>query len=470
MKDFRSLEQKIRAMYEGKVPDNWEDNSKSKRAATAKKVANDAMDHDKTDKIIPHVPKITEAAKDDDNDADNKPKAKKSDNDGDADNMDAKEIKGGKTEVDLKPTTDDKNENEDSEDKASKSAKNKANKDIGQKGVKEMHNPTKNFGLSDSLVEAVRKVMSPVKEEAIDEATDSFHVRSVDHHGNDTMHGTHSSLDSAMSAAKKIKTGNGSIVDVVQTHNKANAKGYHKIKAFHNTSGKKFRPGDEDHIHPKHGLSSGGDHIDEATIGIDEGNPVNKIKKNSAAISIGADAARKGDERFNKKIRTSVAAKMLGRQIQKEEAIEEEQLDELSPKTLYSYGSKAHNQVIKTGMGLSKRQGGLRTKGVSLEDGKRKMANRKAGVELAHKKAQGKANEEVVAEGPTSPVVKSKDKYDVSDMVAKFKAKGGEVTKGKTAAAYGAKVPKRTKAMREDVELSADEMARIEAIIAEINL
>lgn len=371
MKDFRSLEQKIRAMYEGKVPDNWEENSKSKRAATAKKVANDAMDHDKTDKIIPHVPKITEAAKDDDNDADNKPKAKKSDNDGDADNMDAKEIKGGKTDVDLNPKTDDKTEGENDDDKASKSAKNKANKDIGQKGVKEMHNPTKNFGLSDSLVEAARKVMSPVKEEAE---------------------------------------------------------------------------------------------------GIDEGNPVNKIKKNSAAISIGADAARKGDERFNKKIRTSVAAKMLGRQIQKEEAIDEEQLDELSPKTLYSYGSKAHNQVIKTGMGLSKRQGGLRTKGVSLEDGKRKMANRKAGVELAHKKAQGKANEEVVAEGPTSPVVKSKDKYDVSDMVAKFKAKGGEVTKGKTAAAYGAKVPKRTKAMREEVELSADEMARIEAIIAEIKL
>jgi len=74
---------------------------------------------------------------------------------------------------------------------------------------------------------------------------------------------------------------------------------------------------------------------------------------------------------------------------------EVEQLDELSPKTLYSYGSKAHNQVIKTGMGLTKRQGGLKTKGVSLEDGKRKMANRKAGVELAHKKAQVKTNEEI---------------------------------------------------------------------------
>jgi hypothetical protein len=80
------------------------------------------------------------------------------------------------------------------------------------------------------------------------------------------------------------------------------------------------------------------------------------------------------------------------KKLRKEEV---EQLDELSPKTLYSYGSKAHNQVIKTGMGLTKKQGGLKTKGVSLEDGKRKMANRKAGVELAHKKAQAKTNEGV---------------------------------------------------------------------------
>ena len=389
MKDFRSLEQKIRAMYEGKVPDNWEENSKSKRAATAKKVANDAMDHDKTDKILPHVPKVTEAVKDDDNDADNKPKAKKSDDDSDADNKskstdkDVGEIKGGKTEVDLKPTTDDKNENEDSEDKASKSAKNKANKDIGQKGVKEMHNPTKNFGLSDSLVEAARKVMSPVKEE---------------------LKGGQKKLD---------KNHNG----------KLDGQDFKMLRK-------------------------------EEAEGIDEGNPVNKIKKNFAAISIGADAARKGDERFNKKIKTSVAAKMLGRQIQKEEAIDEV-LD--TPMKKLGYIAKNAYQVA--------------TADPAKMANDPKKANAIANRVIGAKRFQKKLNkEEVVAEGPTSPVVKSKDKYDVSDMVAKFKAKGGEVTKGKTAAAYGAKVPKRTKAMREDVELSADEMARIEAIIAEINL
>jgi hypothetical protein len=192
----------------------------------------------------------------------------------------------------------------------------------------------------------------------------------------------------------------------------------------------------------------------EEAEGIDEGNPVNKIKKNFAAISIGADAARKGDERFNKKIKTSVAAKMLGRQIQKEEAIDEV-LD--TPMKKLGYIAKNAYQVA--------------TADPAKMANDPKKANAIANRVIGAKRFQKKLNkEEVVAEGPTSPVVKSKDKYDVSDMVAKFKAKGGEVTKGKTAAAYGAKVPKRTKAMREDVELSADEMARIEAIIAEINL
>jgi hypothetical protein len=321
MKDFRSLEQKIRAMYEGKVPDNWEENPKSKRAATAKKLTNDAMDHDKTDKIFPHVPKITEAAKDDDNDADNKPNAKKSDNDGDADNMDAKEIKGGKTEVDMHPKTDDKPEGENEDDDAPKTAKK------NQKGVKEMYNPTKNFGLSDSLIEAVRKVMAPVEEE---------------------LKGGQKKLD---------KNHNGKL-------DKQDFKMLRK---------------------------------EETVV---EGNADNKEKKNAAAAAVGAKN-RDNQHLGSKGMKTNVADKIRGRE---------------------------------------------------------KMSGN-----------DRKQFEEVVSEGPTSPVIK-KEKFDTADMVAKFKAKGGTVTKGKTAAAYGAKVPKRTKAMKEDVELSVDEMARIEAIIAEIKL
>jgi hypothetical protein len=63
-----------------------------------------------------------------------------------------------------------------------------------------------------------------------------------------------------------------------------------------------------------------------------------------------------------------------------------EQVDELSSKTLYRYGHKAHNQVVRTNvMGLAKRTGGVGIKNAAL-----KLKNRKAGVELAHKKAQAK--------------------------------------------------------------------------------
>jgi hypothetical protein len=370
MKDYRSLEHKIRDMYveaavargtalrqkvvnvgrpdtaedptdtkstlakqgkiekkiiEGKVPDNWEENSKSKRVATAKKLADDAMDHDSTDKIVPHVPKITEAFKTD-------TPAKQ---DGDMDDMDAKKLTGGKTDVDLHPKTDDRVEDQSEEDKVSKKATKKVNKEIGQtgaKGVKEMHNPTKNFGLSDSLIEATRKVMTPVVEaDQIDEK----------------LVGGQKKLD---------KNHNG----------KLDGQDFKMLRK------------------------------EEA---VAEGNADNKEKKNAAVAAVGA---KNKDGHYLNKMNPAVADKIRGRE---------------------------------------------------------KMS----GVDRKH------YGEEVVSEGPTSPVVK-KEKFDTADMVAKFKAKGGTVTKGKTAAAYGAKVPKRTKAMKEDVELSAEEMARIEAIIAEINL
>jgi hypothetical protein len=63
-----------------------------------------------------------------------------------------------------------------------------------------------------------------------------------------------------------------------------------------------------------------------------------------------------------------------------------EQVDELSSKTLYRYGHKAHDQIVRTNaIGLAKRTGGVGVKNAAL-----KLKNRKAGVELAHKKAQAK--------------------------------------------------------------------------------
>ena len=124
----------------GKVPDNWEENSASKRKATGKSVATSSMDHDKTSKIA-------EAAVD-------------GKDDGDMGEQDPKKLKGGVTQVDLKPKTNDNTEDENSEDKAGKAAANKANKEIGQKTkpVKE-ESMNKHFGLPQDLIDLVTETL-----------------------------------------------------------------------------------------------------------------------------------------------------------------------------------------------------------------------------------------------------------------------------------------------------------------------
>jgi len=105
--------------------------------------------------------KIKEAASDSFDKSDDKKKESKEPkkdfkkNDGD----DPKKITGGKTEVDLQPTTNDSPEMNDTEDKSSNKAKNKANKEIGAKGVKEQVMTEKNFGLPESLIQAVNEVL-----------------------------------------------------------------------------------------------------------------------------------------------------------------------------------------------------------------------------------------------------------------------------------------------------------------------
>jgi hypothetical protein len=107
--------------------------------------------------------KEASAPADDKDDKDVAPKKKKSDSntspDSDTKEMDPKELKGGKTEVDLKPTTDERPEDTSAEDKKSKAATNKANKEIGAKGVKEETMTNKNFGLSASLIQTVNEVL-----------------------------------------------------------------------------------------------------------------------------------------------------------------------------------------------------------------------------------------------------------------------------------------------------------------------
>lgn len=77
---------------------------------------------------------------------------------------DPKEIKGGKTQVDLHPKTNDAPEDQEREDKVSKKAANAANKEIGAKGVKEETMTGKlTLGSSQSQINAVVEAMKMMK-------------------------------------------------------------------------------------------------------------------------------------------------------------------------------------------------------------------------------------------------------------------------------------------------------------------
>lgn len=160
-KDYRTLEQKIVAlMVEGVDP--------LRNTKLRMKVTNVGRPETAPDNFDPRSrlakqgelkTKIIDEAEDKDVGEDDDKKKKK---DAKADEVDAKEIKGGKTEVDLNPTTDDKVSTEKEEDSDSAKARKKANKEIGAKGaVKEsqMFKSDKNLGVADSIIEAAKQVM-----------------------------------------------------------------------------------------------------------------------------------------------------------------------------------------------------------------------------------------------------------------------------------------------------------------------
>jgi len=172
MTDYRSLETKIRQLMFAEAearntklrmkvtnvgrPDTTENptDTKSKLAKQgeikAKIIDEVALD------AGPNQPIDNEEKK---NKKDPNPKKKGAD-----DELDPKEIKGGKTEVDLQPRTNDNSEDQSQEDKISQKAKNKANKEIGAKGVKEETMTNKlTFGLPESLISAVREVVEAKK-------------------------------------------------------------------------------------------------------------------------------------------------------------------------------------------------------------------------------------------------------------------------------------------------------------------
>ena len=150
-----NIEKKI---IEGNTPDNWEDNTASQRKKTAEKLLKDTT-HDKTMKIFNHFPKISEDVEP------NPPVGKEkrtvpggkdpAKQDGPMHDMDVKQIRGGKTQVDLHPRTDDSPEDSTAEDKVSKKATNKANKEIGAKStVKEELFSDEEIARIEAIIEA----------------------------------------------------------------------------------------------------------------------------------------------------------------------------------------------------------------------------------------------------------------------------------------------------------------------------
>lgn len=82
-----------------------------------------------------------------------------------------------------------------------------------------------------------------------------------------------------------------------------------------------------------------------------EGNPVNKMKKNTAVAAVGA--ANKDEKHLTTKgtgIRNSVANKIRGREkMSGKDRMEEDRMDELNPKTLGSYINKSAASLGKAG-------------------------------------------------------------------------------------------------------------------------
>ena len=157
MRDYRSLEHKYRQMIE------------DRNSELRKKIHNVARPGDPApmsavQKLTRHAEiknKIIDEDIADKDDVDDKKKKNGPDTSKDSDTkeMDAKKLTGGKTEVDVKPTTNDKAEDSTKEDEKGKKAAKDENKKIGAKGVKEETMTTKNFGLSNALIQSVNEVL-----------------------------------------------------------------------------------------------------------------------------------------------------------------------------------------------------------------------------------------------------------------------------------------------------------------------
>jgi hypothetical protein len=177
--EYRSLEHKIRDLWiaennrnteirrkvenVGRPKDNVKDETSKlgKQGEIKTKIVDEEVIDEAADGDVGNVVADKKKPKPKDKDDSDKSSDKAAKKDTDMDDMEAKTIKGGKTEVDTEPKTDDSTENSTDEDKKSKKARNQENKTIGAKGVKEetMLRSDKNHGSSQSLIDAITEAL-----------------------------------------------------------------------------------------------------------------------------------------------------------------------------------------------------------------------------------------------------------------------------------------------------------------------
>lgn len=406
-KDYRTLEQKIVAlMVEGVDPDR---NTKIRMKVTNVGRPDTAPDNfDPRSRLAKQgeiKTKIIDEAEDKDaGEVDDKKKKK----DAKADDVDAKEVKGGKTEVDLNPTTDDKMTTDKEEDAASSKARKKVNKEIGAKGaVKEsqMFKSDKNLGIADSIIEAAKQVM---KEKLV---------------------GAQHKID---------KNKNGKI----DAHD---FKLLRKEESEENT---------EEQI----------DELSKKTLGsyVKKASDDMSMSAYSAGARAGAgeDGTKSADrDRAVKRLR---GVKKATDKLTKEEI---EQVDEISKKTLGSYVNKAVGQVQRSSF-LAAKDKPEKSAKHGMDAYKRMEGIRKATERLA--KEEVEQVDELSKKTLGSYVKGAKDDKDMLDTELKHtkdmpKNQKDMFTKQQANRGAGIALAKK-KMAKEEVELSAEEIARIEEI------
>jgi hypothetical protein len=153
MKDYRSLEQKIRQVVrEAEENRNTEARKKVANVGRPGGESKLAKQGEIKTKIIDEAGPETQPKEPKDETKDKKPVK-------DKDTVDAKQITGGKTEVDLEPKTDDRSEDGKKTDDKAKISTKKANREGGVQEETNMFKSDNKFGLPADLIAAVTEAM-----------------------------------------------------------------------------------------------------------------------------------------------------------------------------------------------------------------------------------------------------------------------------------------------------------------------